>query len=110
MDYVSAFSETWEEHITHLDALLQHLTEHEVKIARMQMRGSLVWGEKARPDPDEIAAILKLSPPYDVRGLRHLLGLTRYLESTLRVSRPYVNRFLSKRGESCNFFGPRNVI
>ncbi len=88
MDDILVHGRTIEEHDERLKKLLQRLEEVSLKLnaAKCQFRvpelvffGHLVGRDGVRPDPEKVAAIMKLEPPENVGQLRSIVGMFQYL-------------------------------
>lgn len=89
IDDVIVFSQSFEEHVEHIRAVLRRLREHGVKLKPRKCRlfkrevaclGRIVSAHGHRPDPTHIEAVvaLKNSQPTTVSEVRKLLGLLGY--------------------------------
>lgn len=87
IDDVAVFSETWEDHISHLKSVLQTIRDAKLTVNPSKCRfaqshvkylGHVVGSGTHAPDPDRIAAIEQLKPPRTKRELRSILGLLNY--------------------------------
>ena len=87
IDDVFIFSDTWEEHVQHIDKVFSCLAKHHVKLklakcvfgaAEVKCLGHVVGAGTIRPDPDNVSAILNLPVPRDVASLRSVLSAASY--------------------------------
>ncbi len=106
LDDVLVFSKTFEEHVNHLQTVLQKLKSKGVKLKpqkcelfrdRVKYLGRVVTSEGYYPDPDSIKVVkaLKEQSPKTVGDLRHVLGLLgyyrRYIKDYAKIARPLFN-------------------
>jgi len=93
VDDLNVHSETWEEHIQHLDAVLYKLREVNLKLnpskccfaaKTITFLGHVVSKEGIRPDPGKIKAVLHFPTSKDVTSIRSFLGLTGYYRKYVR--------------------------
>jgi len=87
VDDLNVHSETWEEHIQHLDAVLCKLREVNLKFnpskccfaaKTITFLGHVVSKEGIQPDLRKIEAVLHFPTPKDVTSIRSFLGLIGY--------------------------------
>lgn len=87
LDDIAVFSETWEDHLRHLDAVLGVLERAGLRVSKEKCqvaRGSIAFlghivGSGAHgPDPSKLAAIEGLDRPHTKKELRSVLGLCGY--------------------------------
>ena len=87
LDDFLIFSETFEEHVKHLRALLErlvkfklHLSTEKCKYARRSVifLGHELSAEGLRPLSDKVEAVKKMQPPRTVTELRRFLGMVGY--------------------------------
>jgi hypothetical protein len=87
VDDLNVHSETWGEHIQHLDAMLCKLKEMNLKLnpskccfaaKTITFLGHMVSQEGIQPDPGKIEALLHFPTPKNVTSVRSFLGLTGY--------------------------------
>ena len=85
-------AEAVKDHDTELDALLsrcreRNITLNEEKIdlkkESMPYIGHLLTSEGVKADPSKVEAILQMTKPEDVQGVRRILGMTNYLAKFL---------------------------
>jgi hypothetical protein len=93
VDDLNVHSETWGEHIQHLDAVLCKLREVNLKLnpskccfapKAITFLGHVVSREGIRPDPGKIEAVLHFPKPKNVTSVRSFLGLTGYYRKYVR--------------------------
>jgi hypothetical protein len=93
VDDLNVHSETWGEHIQHLDAVLCKLREVNLKLnpskccfaaKTITFLGHVVSREGIRPDPRKIEAVLHFPTPRIVTSVRSFLGLTGYYRKYVR--------------------------
>jgi hypothetical protein len=86
-DDILIYRKSWEEHIKHVDKVLQILENNQlyVKMSKcafgkqeVEYLGHIVSHEGVKVDPQKIQAITKWPIPKNIKGLRGFLGLTRY--------------------------------
>eukprot|EP00118_Oscarella_pearsei_P023756 m.288835 g.288835 ORF g.288835 m.288835 type:complete len:174 (+) comp40707_c0_seq8:662-1183(+) len=84
MDDVLVFAPTAEEHDRRLRAVLRQLQQAgltlnsekcQFKVSSVKFLGQIVGPDGVQSDPDKIAAIVKMPPPTDVKGVRRFLGM-----------------------------------
>jgi hypothetical protein len=87
VDDLNVHSESWEDHLRHLEAVLSKLREVNLKLnpgkccfaARsITFSGHVVSERGARPDPGKIDAVVRFPEPRTVTDVRSFLGLTGY--------------------------------
>ncbi len=87
IDDIIIFSDTREEHITHLEAVLKRLQEANlcVKLEKCEFLkqevaflGHIITTEGIKPAPNKLKEILDLSPPTNVSEVRMATGLFNY--------------------------------
>ena len=101
LDDILVFSNSWQEHLSHLDSILSALEEAELfcngakclfAVQRVKFLGHIVTGETVAPDPEKLAAITKWPVPTSVREVRRFLGFTnyfrRFIQNYSMMSRP----------------------
>lgn len=101
LDDVMIFSNTFEEHLTHLRKFFErvrkaslHLKPQKCKLCHPETSylGFLVSATGVKPDPAKTAAIRDFKQPKDARGLRSFLGIgsyyRRFIKDFARISKP----------------------
>ena len=87
LDDILIFSETFEEHISRLEAVFSHLKQHGLKLKTSKCEffnfsvrylGHFVSDTGVGTDPDKIAALSSRPEPTNVKQLRSFLGFTGY--------------------------------
>ncbi len=87
IDDLNVHSESWEEHLQHLDAVFCKLREINFKLNlnkccflanNITFLGHVVSKEGTRPNPEKIEAILHFLELKTVTNIRSFLGLTWY--------------------------------
>jgi hypothetical protein len=87
VDDLNIHSESWGEHLRHLDKVLCRLREVNLKLnpnkccfakKAITFLGHMVNKEGIQPDPGKIQAVLHFPPPRNVTNVRSFLGLTGY--------------------------------
>ncbi len=93
VDDLNVHSESWIEHLQHLDAVLSKLKEVNLKLnpskccfaaKTITFLGHVVSKEGIRPDPGKIEAMLHFPTPKNVTSVRSFLGLTGYYRKYVR--------------------------
>jgi len=93
VDDLNVHSESWGEHLQHLDAVLYKLREVNLKLnpskccfvaKTITFLGHVVSKEGIRPDPGKIEAVLHFPTPKNVTSVRSFLGLTGYYQKYVR--------------------------
>jgi hypothetical protein len=101
VDDLNVHSESWEEHLQHLDAVLCKLREVNLKLnpnkccfaaKSITFLGHVVSKNGTRPDPGKVEAVLHFPQPRTVTNVRSFLGLTgyyrKYIRSYARLAAP----------------------
>ncbi|XP_077501465.1 uncharacterized protein LOC144112529 [Amblyomma americanum] len=109
LDDVAIFSQSWSEHLEHLESIMSLLREAKLKVssqkcqigqARIRYLGHVVGGGTHGPDPDKLAAIRDIHAPKTRKELRSFLGLCgyyrEYVKGYAEVASPLTA--LTKRG------------
>jgi hypothetical protein len=87
VDDLNVHSESWEEHLQHLDGVFYKLREVNLKLnpnkccfaaKNITFLGHVVSKEGTKQDPSKIEAVLHFPQPKTVTNVRSFLGLTRY--------------------------------
>ena len=87
MDDIIVFSHCFEEHLNHLESVLQCLQKANLKIKlqkcnfamkKLKYLGHIVDGNGISPDPKLIEAVEKFPEPKSVKNVQQFLGLTGY--------------------------------
>ena len=93
IDDIICFSNTFEEHLEHLDLIFKRLEQAGLKLkpskcafAKTEVRylGHLLSPGEIRPDPSNVEKVRNLEPPTDVAGVRALVGLASYYRSFVK--------------------------
>jgi len=93
MDDLNVHSETWGDHIRHLDAVLCKLREVNLKLnpskccfaaKSITFLGHVVNREGIQPDLGKIEAVLHFPTPKNVTSIRSFLGLTCYYQKYIK--------------------------
>jgi uncharacterized protein YehS (DUF1456 family) len=86
-DDILIYSKSWEDHIKHVDQVLQILENNQLYVKRskcafgkqeVEYLGRIVSRDGVKLDPQNIQAITKWPTPKKFKSLRVFLGLTRY--------------------------------
>jgi hypothetical protein len=84
----STQNEAVRDHDRNISALLERCQERGVKLNKGKLRlreskvtymGYVLTGNGLKPDPNKVEAILQMTRPQDVEGVRRLLGMINYL-------------------------------
>jgi hypothetical protein len=93
VDDFNVHSESWDEHLQHLNAVLCKLREINLKLnpnkccfatKSITFLGHVVSKEGTRPDPGKIEAILHFPTPKTITSVRSFLGLIGYYRKYIR--------------------------
>jgi hypothetical protein len=93
VDDLNVHSETWDDHIRHLGAVLSKLREVNLKLnpskccfaaKSVTFLGHVVNREGIRPDPGKVEVVLHFPTPKNVTGVRSFLGLTGYYRKYIK--------------------------
>ncbi len=93
VDDLNVHSETWNDHIRHLDVVLSKLREVNLKLnpskcsfaaKTITFLGHVVSKEGIRPDLGKIEAMLQFPTPKNVPSVRSFLGLTGYYRKYIK--------------------------
>jgi hypothetical protein len=93
VDDLNVHSETWDDHIQHLDAVLCRLREVNLKLnpskccfaaKSITFLGHIVSRDGIQPDPGKVGAVLHFPTPRNVAGVRSFLGLTGYYRKYIK--------------------------
>ena len=93
IDDVFVFSNTWQEHLTHLDDTLSKLERAGLKLKiskcafdcqSIKCLGHIIDEQGLHPDPDKISSISSIPAPIDVSGVRSFLGMTNYFRQFIK--------------------------
>ena len=101
LDDILIYSDTYEEHLKHIQLVLARLKEHNVALrfdkcqfacSELYYLGHVINQDGKQADPDKIAAISKLAPPKTKKEVRSFLGmagyLRRYIKDFSRIVKP----------------------
>src|SRR3978361_1844963 len=108
LDDIIITGKTFDHHLALLKEVFSRLREANLRLnpekcqfgrKSLKYLGHLVTSEGIRTDPDKVSAIVDLSPPTNLRGLRRFLGMAswyrRYIEGFSKITAP-LNRLLKK--------------
>ena len=93
LDDIIIYSNTWEEHIKHIDMVLQRISDANITLNSkkcdigqvvIKFLGHVVSAEGIKPDADRATAIQDLKVPTDVTGVRSFLGMTNQFRKFIR--------------------------
>ena len=115
IDDVAIFSNSWQEHLEHLDTVLTKIHEagltvkpSKCKFAHQQVTylGHTVGNGQIKPNVDKIKAVMQFPKPVTKKDVRSFLGLTGYYRKFVNqyedIARPLID--LTKKKE------PKNVV
>lgn len=101
LDDIVIFSKTFEDHMKHLEQVLQKLREAGLKLKprkcsiaqeRLQYLGHIVDSSGVRPDPANVEALTTYPPPKHVKGVQQFLGICgyyrRFIPDYTTISKP----------------------
>ena len=86
-DDILIYSKSWEDHIQHVDRVLNLLKDHQLYakpskcffgVQEVEYLGHIVSHEGVKVDPNKIKAIKEWKIPTTIKHLRGFLGLTGY--------------------------------
>jgi len=104
VDDLNVYSESWGEHLQHLNVVLSKLREVNLKLnpnkccfaaKSITFLGHVVSKEATRPDPGKIEAVLHFLTPKTVTSVKSFLGLTGYYRKYIRGFRDWRVLYLS---------------
>ena len=108
LDDIVVFSNSFEDHLVHLRAVLERVRASGVKLKtskcdfcsdELVVLGHIVGRDGVKVDPEKTRAVSNLAPPADVKELRQFLGLAGYYRRFVRgfseISAP-LDRLLRK--------------
>ena len=87
LDDITIYSNTWEEHIKHIEEVLERISRANLTIkkskcefanAEVHYLGHVVGNGKVKPNQMKIASILNFPPPSDKKQLRQFLGVLSF--------------------------------
>ena len=93
LDDILIFSKTPEEHLQHLEAVLEILKTQNLfcklkkcELYKLELRfvGQIVSSQGIRPDPAKISAVKDWPAPHNLHELRKFLGFTNYFRKLLQ--------------------------
>ena len=101
IDDIIIFSETFEDHMTHLEDILNRLKKAGLKVkvskcdflmSQVKYLGHVISSKGISPDPEKTKAIEKLNPPTSVKGVRSFVGMAsyyrRFIKDFANIARP----------------------
>ena len=101
LDDIIIFSKTEEEHLHHIEVVLERLKEAQLKLKKSKCEffkeelyylGHVLTTEGVKPQLEKVKAILEMLPPRDAKGVRSFLG-----------SVGYYRKFIHKFAEASKF-------
>ena len=90
VDDMAVLSQTWEEHLCHLDLYLQRIKESGLTLglkkcsfgqSKTKFLGHVVGSGKIEPDPTKLAIVPNLQPPVTKKDVRKLMGFFSYFRA-----------------------------
>ena len=93
LDDILIFSETFEEHISRLEAVFSRLKQHGLKLkpskcefvkSSVRYLGHVVSEQGVQTDPDKIEALASWPEPSNIKELRSFLALTGYYRRLIK--------------------------
>lgn len=93
-DDILVFSATFEQHLQHVESVLELLSEHQWKVKlskcaftqrQVGYLGHVISGAGVATDPSKISAIETWPTPANVKEVRGFLGLTGYYRKFIHV-------------------------
>ena len=100
LDDLVIFSNTWEEHLEHLEMVLEKLQQFgfTVKLAKCQWArtecaylGHVVGGGRVKPELNKMEAIKTFTIPETEKKVRSFLGLLDITDISLRIMHPLLS-------------------
>ena len=94
LDDVTIHSDTFENHLQHIDAVLQNLRIVNLKIngdkckwfrKQLKLLGHIISGKAIEMDPTKLEAVRNMKPPTTVKQLQQFLGLCNYYRRFVRA-------------------------
>jgi hypothetical protein len=92
-DDILIYSKSWEDHVQHVDKVLQLLKEQQLYakpskcffgVKEVEYLGHIVSHEGVKVDPNNIKAMMDWTIPKTLKNLRGFLGLTGYYHKFVR--------------------------
>ena len=83
IDDILVFSETYEEHLKHIEQVFQRLRQHKLKLQlskcdfaqrETNYLGFVIGKNGLKPDPDKVTAIQNMTEPKTVKQVRAYIG------------------------------------
>ncbi len=93
VDDVNIHSQTWEEHLTHLEVVITRLQEVNLKLnprkcffgaQQIVFLGHVVTRQGSYPNPKKVQAVKDFPVPRSMTNVRAFLGLTGYYRNFVR--------------------------
>ncbi|MBW0475566.1 hypothetical protein O181_015281 [Austropuccinia psidii MF-1] len=93
IDYIIIYSETWEDHVQHIDRLLSKSTPINMKISfkkcNLGQQAPLALGNKVSGlilaiDPNKVAEVLQKPVPKNTKEMQSFLGLFSYYRNHIK--------------------------
>jgi hypothetical protein len=109
-DDIILYSRSWEDHLTHLQIVLQILSANSLfaklskcqfKVLRVSYLGHIIYKQGVSVDPTKIQVVIEWPPPTTAKGVCGFLGLAGYYQKFIRhfgcIAAP-LHHLLSKDG------------
>ena len=87
VDDIIVFSETFEEHIKHLEEVFSRLRKANLRLKiskcdfvkeKLNYLGHIISNEGISVDPEKVSAVANMQPPKNIRDVRSFLGMASY--------------------------------
>jgi len=126
LDDIIIYSQTWEEHLEHIEIVLQRLDEAGLKMGKgkchfglveLEFLGHIISREGIKPDPKKLKKIKDWPVPQNTKQVRGIIGLASYyrkfIKDFAKIARPLhsiVNEFKWEEPQQEAFDKLRNAI
>ena len=104
LDDIIIYSKSWEEHLGHIQIILERLEEAGLKLGRdkcffgkteLEFLGHIITREGIKPNPDKVAKVKNWPIPTDKTKVRGFLGLVgyyrRFIKNFSDIAKPLYN-------------------
>jgi hypothetical protein len=104
IDDILVFSETYEEHLKHIEQVFQRLRQHKLKLklikcdfaqSETNYLGFVIRKNGLKPDPDKVTAIQSMTEPKTVKQVRAYIGCLsyyrRFIPGLSKTAEPLIN-------------------
>ena len=104
IDDIMIYSNNFEDHVTHINEVLQRLSDNNLIVKLKKCRfaeenieflGHVIGKNGIKPDPNKIGKIAQLKAPTNVKGVRSVLGLCSYyrkfIKNFSKIAKPLTN-------------------